>query len=69
MFLLFQASSNLLGGTVKENEMLARAGIKPRTAANPSRTALGNISNRATVAGKQNLKDKEVSILLDVIPL
>ena len=45
---------------MKENEMLARAGIKPRTAANPARTALGNISNRATVASKQVLKDKEV---------
>ena len=42
--------------------MLARAGIKPRTGANPTRTALGNISNRSAVPTKQTTKDKEVSL-------
>ncbi len=65
-----QTSSNLLGGmrngNIKENEMLARAGIKPRTAAgtgtitaNTARTALGNISNRNALA-TNNQQGKEV---------
>lgn len=72
---VFQAGNLLGGNATKENEMLARAGIKPRPlglggqprVGPTTRTALGNLSNRNTallgvVPGKPGaLKDKEVS--------
>jgi len=51
-------NSNMLGEHVKENGLMARAGIKTRSTMNTNRTALGNIANRQILpknVGKENV--------------
>ncbi len=57
-------AANLLGGNaVKENELLARAGIKPRAAlGGTGRTALSNLSNRAAIGAKLTGKPSTAAI-------